>query len=132
MLYCTYIVSNTHDLPAGSYLIMPCTYYADKEGDFLLRLVGGDVATSKLVPAQEWNASPIDGAWVPGKNGGCQNHPTFQSNPKFSFSLSVASKVYIEIHSKAPDQKIAMGYYVMKGSTTVCTTKNRTKSLAFE
>jgi len=75
--------------PAGSYVIIPCTFDAEVLGPFRLRVYVNDPNATITIVETEWKrVKELRGSWMEGLAGGSPNNLTFTKNPQFALHFS--------------------------------------------
>lgn len=97
------------NFPEGLFSIMCATFQPDTSS-FTLTVSGPCVQT--IQPVSEYSMAEVSSAWLKPLAGGCMNHPTWRSNPKFSLTVPESeskTKVYGVLIAQS---EVGSGFYV--------------------
>ena len=106
-------IDTTCKFPEGIFSIM-CATFQPETGDFTLTVSGSCVQS--LQPTSEYLMTETKGEWVKPNAGGCMNHPTWRSNPRYSLKvLETTGKTKI-IGVLVAHSEVGAGFYVFSSS----------------
>jgi hypothetical protein len=85
------------------YVLMPCTFEPELEGQFVLTLHCDDldddgVPDFDMVPVgppKDWYSATVSHAWAGELAGGARSHDTWRNNPQFYLVPSARSRVFV-------------------------------------
>jgi serine/threonine protein kinase len=107
-------VEATCNFPEGTFSIM-CASFQPETSDFTLMASGTGI--SSLAPAIEYHVTDISGSWIKGSlAGGCMNHPTWRSNPKFALKVTDTSNKTKITGTLIAQTEVGCGFYVFTAS----------------
>jgi len=106
-------------LPAGSYVVIPCTFDAEVLGPFrVIAYVNDPNAALTLVETQWKHAKEVKGGWTEGQAGGSPNNSaTFTNNPQFALKFHSANggNILIQlVQESAHYEEASIGFLVIK------------------
>jgi len=114
-----------HTLPAGNYIVVPCTFSRGEEASFKLSVLSKDNDPNFLefchlqtLPDQLQEFSG-DAEWTSETAGGCLNHMTWVFNPQFQFSTEKKCDVtvFLSVPTLDSEEKIkdfsGIGFYIV-------------------
>jgi len=98
-----------------TYILLPCTYHADREAHYLVSLYSEKPVEVLELPAKKQQS--INGSWKLGISaGGCSNHKgTWMSNPQFLLQCSSSGTVDILLAQSGKNGIAPIGIYVFPG-----------------
>ena len=114
-----------HTIPAGEYIVVPCTFNVGEEASYKLSVLSksnapdfADICSLEPLPVthQEFNG---DAEWTSETAGGCLNQLTWATNPQFQFTTDKKSEVviFLSVPSLDSAEKIqdfsGIGFYVV-------------------
>lgn len=119
------------NFPEGTFSIM-CATFQPENSDYTLTVSGA--GASSLAPVSEHFMAESKSEWLKPLAGGCMNHPTWRSNPKFAFKVTDATaktKIYGVLIAKT---EVGSGFYVFGPNQNVPIAKSgfTTVSVGYE
>lgn len=106
-------VEATCNFPEGTFSIM-CATFQPETTTFTLSVAGSCVQS--LVPVSDYHKSEVTGAWVKPLAGGCMNHPTWRSNPKYFIKVTDTTAKTKLIAVLVAQSEIGAGFYIFAAS----------------
>lgn len=119
------------NFPEGLFSIMCATFQPDSSA-FTLCVSG--TGLQSLRPVQEHSMASIAGGWAKPLAGGCMNHPTWRSNPKYLLKVDESSEKVKVYGVLIADSEVGSGFYVFGPNQNVPIAKSgfTTVSVGFE
>lgn len=107
------------NVPAGSYVIIPCTFDADVYGPFRIIAYVNDPSSTLALVENEWpHTKELKGAWEEGKAGGSPNNITFTKNPQYLLKFHESDKpvnILLQlVQESAHYEEASIGFVVVK------------------
>lgn len=108
-------VVHTLELPAGRYIVLPCTYDANQEGSFTVLAYGKH---NVKLSTDEEHCTVLRGQWslASGNAGGCLNHPSWRASPQYLVNATTPTRVHVLLEQSGPDTSSLpfIGVYALK------------------
>jgi len=108
-------VSNDHNLDAGLYVILPCTYRPNFENKYGL-VIQGSGCELRPIPT-DWKRNIITGHWTASLCGGCGNNGNkdYIKNPIITFRLNgPKTTVYFVLQVGEHSEISGIGFYIFE------------------